>query len=196
MVRSPSDEPPPSRGRRARREANDTLLARSCGASDLDSADLTELFSYSPHPYSGWAVFVSLPESSRVLRAPPRACIQPRAARPEKGAAAALRAAERALLRVEPGVRDLLSQGFNEGLVRKIESDVRGLEDEREVSYVLESARDRCVLHGCARYYGLKSRSFDRERRRVTVVKAEGGLERPTVQLADLMVGRGDGDFV
>lgn len=188
------------RGRRARREANDSLLATSGSPDSLAPADLANLFSYtSPSFWGSWQAFAALPEATRAGAGEEKRSRRRREAAADRGgggSGAALRRAEQALLRVEPGVRELLSQGFNEGLVRRLESDVRGLAVSGELCVELKSARDRAVAHGVSRYYGMKSRSFDTpppECRRVTVIRAdEGNAERPRpqVQLADLVLPR------
>lgn len=170
-----------TRGRRARREANDLLLSASGGAPS--AADLTELFSYtSPSFWDSWQTFASLPERAQSPAPAPAPRADPRDP----------------LRRVDARLRPLLAQGFVEPLVRRIERDVRALGEgaDGEITLMLESARDRAVAHGVASYYEMTHYSTDTpppESARVTVIRKEGKGSRVAqrVPLVDLVFDGG-----
>jgi hypothetical protein len=175
-----------TRGRRNRRVANDALLASAAPPTDQDA--LVELFTHTSASFwDSWQEFLALP-----VHAQAASLLAATSPRTTHVVDKPVNSPHESLLRIDPPIRSLLSQGHVESLLRKIEEDVVHLHADRraELELALPSARDRMVAHGVAQFYGLSHRSWNTpDKRRVTVIRVDDKRDRPkpTVRLADLV---------
>lgn len=188
MARRSAEDRDQPRGRRARREANDTFLASAAPA--LDHGTLCDLFSYkSASFWDSWQAFAALPEHGQqsLSRSHSAAMLPVNKCATDHDS----------LHRIDPPIRNLLRQGHVRPVLRHIEDEVhkcvlRTRSPHAELQLILPSARDRMVAHGVAQYYGLSHRSQNTaNNRRVTVLAASSRRRtrpRPRGTLVELLL--------
>lgn len=175
MARRCAEDRDQPRGRRARRAANDTLLASAAPA--LDQNALCELFSHNSASFwDSWQAFAALPERGQQTLS-------------RNSSVANIVSSSNvcdcdSLRRIDAPIRNLLRQGHVQPVVRHIENEVhkcvlRTSSPRAELELVLPNARDRMVAHGVAQFYGLRHHSLNTTGNRRVIVLASPARRRP-----------------